>query len=59
MNNMEKYKDITIEEFMEDIQPEFDNFKNKLEKYKGPFKIMCIDDKYYLEIDLANLQIKL
>ncbi len=50
---------ITIEEFLKDIQPEFNDFKNKLEKYEGPFKLLHVEGQgYILEIDLANLKLK-
>ena len=52
-------KKITIKDFLEDIQPEFNAFKDKLEKYAGPFKLIHIEDQgYILEIDIANLKLK-
>ena len=51
--------EITIEEFLKDIQPEFNAFKDKLEKYEGPFKLLHVEGKgYILEIDIANLKLK-
>lgn len=56
--NMEN-KEITVEDFLKDIQPEFNAFKNKLEKYEGPFKLTHLEDQgYILEIDIANLKLK-
>jgi len=51
--------EITIEDFLKDIQPEFNAFKDKLEKYKGPFKLIYVEDLgYFLDIDVANLKLK-
>ena len=51
--------EITIEEFLKDIQPEFNAFKDKLEKYEGPFKLVHLESQgYILEIDIANLKLK-
>ena len=51
--------EITIEEFLKDIQPEFNAFKDKLEKYEGPFKLIYVEGQgYILEIDIANLKLK-
>ena len=51
--------EITIEEFLKDIEPEFNAFKDKLEKYEGPFKLIHLENHgYILEIDIANLKLK-
>ena len=51
--------EITIKDFLKDIQPEFEAFRNKLEKYEGPFKLIHVEGKgYILEIDLAVLKLK-
>ena len=51
--------EIIIQEFLKDIEPEFKAFKDKLEKYEGPFKVIYIENQgYILEIDLANLKLK-
>lgn len=56
--NMED-KEITIEDFLKDVEPEFNAFKDKLEKYEGPFKLIYIEEQgYTLEIDIANLKLK-
>lgn len=52
-------KEITIEDFLKDVQPEFDAFKDKLEKYEGFFKLIHLENQgYVLEIDVANLKLK-
>lgn len=52
-------KEITIEDFLKDVQPEFDAFKLKLEKYKGSFKMIYNEELgYVLGVDLLNLELK-
>lgn len=52
-------KEITVEDFLKDIEPEFKDFVNKLNKYRGSFKLIDLGDQgYILVTDIANLKLK-